>query len=54
MRKRIELDEKCPCGGRKHAVMVPAFGFGREAGTFDLESRGCGSCGALDDLGGAR
>ncbi|MEV8029225.1 hypothetical protein [Cellulosimicrobium funkei] len=52
MGKRIELDERCSCGGRKHAVMVPVHAFGRPAGSFDIEQRGCSSCGAMDDLGG--
>ena len=39
--RRIVLDELCPCGRRKYALMVPVFGYGNEGGTHDIAERGC-------------
>ncbi len=47
--RRIELDERCQCGRRKHAVMAPAFAFGREGGSWAITERGC-DCGRMDDV----
>jgi hypothetical protein len=48
--RRITLDELCPCGRRKYALMVPTFAFGREGGSYAIAERGCRGCGRMDEI----
>lgn len=47
--RRITLDELCPCGLHKYALMAPTFAFGREDGSYAIAERGC-TCGRMDEL----
>ena len=47
--RHITLDELCPCGRRKYALMVPTFAFGREGGSYAIAERGC-TCGRMDEI----
>ena len=48
--RRITLDELCPCGRRKYALMVPVFAYGREGGSYAIAERGCAGCGRMDEI----